>query len=214
MIRDTDKAVKTRLLGITDKNNQSCRVVWGHGSEHNTASGVITPVENLRQTQISITRLDFPIDDTRTRARAEVKKKMLVNGKWVLRTMPFVEPKNVLYQIEIRVEGEDAQDRMRFVARKVNRIFRHQSYMMVPVDLFGDGEIEQRPALILLNSSQETAPQEVGRREFTHVFTYTISSAIVHREDMVDKTLVTEVDVAVTTESTEGPSTETIVVTR
>jgi len=210
MIRETNQAFKDAVKKITDGSAKAPRVVWGYPSEWHTdpvPNASRTPVADLTQTQVSVVLLDFIEDPDRSKVPANIGTRMLSNKSPIKRVQRYPEPVKLMYQVNIRTEGNDAVNRVISAASNLNNILRDKSYLPVMTDIFGIGEKKLISCFVELQSRDFTPPEEIGRDKFERIYTYLVSSWILDREQLVDVPLVRQITIDI-----EVPGTTEIVV--
>lgn len=213
MIKDTDRAVKSALADIVDIDGRVTRLTWIAPDERvTTNTSPNTPVEDLTQTQIVVSRVGEVEDSNRARTNAIIEKQILKNLKAIQRSIKFWQPKQLMYEVSVRCEGKRALDRVTYVKGVVNNRLRSRSYLNVTTDLFGDDEKLTVPSLVILQNTSIQYPEETGRREFNTILTYMVDSALIDRATLRDVVLAIRATVGVTTNPSNGsPQEETII---
>lgn len=188
MIRDTHEAVKAALQGISDprigkSDVKAVMLRWAAPAEHVTPELTRTPVQSLVQTQLTISHISTMFDGIRAHRTARYRRKCIVDGKKMIKEFPWGEPKRLMYQIEVRTEGDSAYDRLVHVSNEVNIRLKTQSYIRVTTRIYDDAEQVIIPCLIQLQNETYAPPGEgsVDRRSFRKIFTYLIDSMVFDR---------------------------------
>jgi len=213
MIVDTCAAIKKSLEGISDGSNKSPRITWTHPSEHKGDQESRVPVSDRTQTQVVLSIISSLVDRERASVKQNIGKFVYVDGELRERRQKFPEPIKLMIQIDAFVEGDNAHRRLIRIDNEIANRLRDRSYLEVETDVFGDGFLTKMQCLVVLESNPYTLPPEKGRTEYRVVRRYSINTWRLDRENITDVPILSEVEVKITAESTQGNVTEEVTVT-